>query len=522
MQKASLQRNSFLFASIVAFGGFVFGLDAALISGTVKFITADFGLSDLQVGTVVSAPGFGVIFALLATGYFADLLGRKRTLQIIAALYLVSAVCSTFAPSFETLVAARFLGGLAFTSLSLAAMYIGEIAPPDMRGKLVAMNQINIVVGLSAAYFINYWVLQASQSSAAWVTEWGFSTSTWRWMLGSEIIPALLWSMLLLFIPESPRWLVLKGRETEAKSVLTKLLPFEKIAPEITGIQESLKNESNKTSVAQQLKSLFDSKIRIALILGITFAIVQQITGINAILFYAPTVFEQLGLGTDAAFSQAVWVGICSVFFTVLALLLIDRIGRRPMTIFGLLWAVLSLALCAYGFHQATYTLTADDISALENLEPSKLQSMVGIVYESDVAFKEALREILGSMDAKKFESVLIQKAGTLPSTLILFGIMSFIAAFQFSVGPIMWIVFSEVFPTRVRGIAIPACALVTSIVSYLIQQFFPWQLTNMGARDIFLFYAVTTAIGLIALFKLLPETKNKTLEEIEATLAGK
>ncbi|MEM9885375.1 MAG: sugar porter family MFS transporter [Bacteroidota bacterium] len=513
-----MPNNAFKYAFIVAFGGFIFGLDAALISGTVDFVSSEFGLTDLQKGLVVSSPGWGVLLALLAAGYVVDKLGRKRTLQIIAILYLVSALCSTFAPSYWALVSARFIGGLAFTSLSLAAMYIGEIAPSHLRGQLVAMNQINIVVGLSAAYFINYLILQTSKLDAAWVADWGISTHTWRWMLGSEIMPALLWSLLLLFIPRSPRWLVLKDKLAEAKTVLAKLMPQEQIETEIVQIQESLAQENLKLSFSEQIKKLFDTRLKKAIIIGLTFAIVQQTTGINAILFYAPTVFSQLGLGTDAAFVQAVWVGVCSVIATVLALLLIDKIGRRPMTIWGLLWAVVSLGICAYGFHQATYTLTPEDVASIENLNPNQLQSMIGIEYASDVDFKAALKEKLGAASSL-FEGTLIQKAGTLPGTMILFGIMSFIAAFQFSVGPIMWIIFSEIFPTRVRGIAIPACALVTSLVSVLIQQFFPWQLTNMGARDIFLFYALTSAVGLVALFQLLPETKNKTIEEIEAEL---
>ncbi|MEM8525766.1 MAG: MFS transporter [Bacteroidota bacterium] len=514
-----MQLNAFRYAAIVAFGGFIFGLDAALISGAVRFITIEFNLSDLEIGTVVSAPGFGVLFALLVIGIVTDQLGRKRTLQIIAVLYVVSAVGSTFAPSYWALVVARFVGGLAFTSLSLAAMYIGEIAPAKQRGKLVAMNQINIVVGLSAAYFINYLILQLSQSEAVWVTDWGIKEHTWRWMLGSEILPALLWSLLLLSIPASPRWLVLKGRMAEARKVLAKLLPADKIDAEINNMQQSLSQKNDKLAFTEQLKSLFSPSLRKAVIIGFTFAVVQQVTGINAILFYAPTVFEQLGLGTDAAFMQAVWVGICSIIFTVLALLLIDRIGRRPMTIGGLLWAVLSLGICAYGFNSATYTLSAEGLSTLENLDVSKLEAMIGVEYSSDINFKEALKENLGIEAARGFEGDLIQRAGKLPSLLILFGIMSFIAAFQFSVGPIMWIIFSEIFPIHVRGVAIPVFAFITSLVSYLIQQFFPWQLTNMGIRDIFLFYAITSAIGLIALFKFLPETKNKTIEEIEAAL---
>jgi len=515
-----MSSKAFKYSFIVAFGGFVFGLDAALISGTVDFVSNEFQLNDIQKGFVVSAPGWGVLLALLIAGYMADSLGRKRTLQIIAAFYLISAVGSTFSPSFASLAAFRFLGGLAFTSITLAAMYIGEIAPANMRGKLVAMNQINIVVGLSAAYFINYLILQYSKSDAAWVSEWGLNTNTWRWMLGSEIIPVILWSILLLFVPKSPRWLVLKGKVDEARSVLSKLMPQDQIESEIIGIRSSLSKDIIKVSYLDQIKSLFDTKLKRAVVIGVTFAIFQQIIGINAILFYAPTIFKQLGLGQDAAFSQAIWVGIISVISTVFALLLIDKIGRRPMTLGGLLWAGISLTICAYGFSQATYVLTADDLALIQNLEVSKLKSIIGIEYGSDVAFKSAIQSGLGSIDANVFEGELLQKASKLPGSLILFGIMSFIAAFQFSVGPIMWIVFSEIFPTRVRGIAIPACAMVTSIVSVLVQQFFPWQLTNMGVRDIFLFYAVTSIIGLISLYKLLPETKNKTIEEIEAELA--
>ena len=518
MKKQHLK--AFWFAAIVTIGGFVFGLDAAVISGTVGFITSEFDLSDLQIGMVVSAPGFGVIFALLVSGYLADKWGRKRTLQLIAALYLVSASWSALAPDFINLVAARFLGGLAFTSLTLAAMYIGEIAPSNMRGKLVAMNQINTVVGLSAAYFINYLILQASNSSATWVSTLGIEQYTWRWMLGSEIIPAAIWLVLLIFIPKSPRWLILNSKIEEAKKVMAKLIPADKIESEINHIQESIAHAGGEHSLRAQLKKLFSPTMRAAFWLALAFAIVQPITGINAILFYAPTVFEQLGIGTNAAFMQAVFVGVVSLIFATLALLLIDRLGRRPMTLLGLLWAVLSLGLCALGFNNATYVLTPESLSSLgEVIDVNQLEPLLGVEHGSDVSFKRALRAAIGDTAVRDHGSVLIQAAGKIPVTLILIGILSFIAAFQFSVGPIMWIVFSEIFSTQVRAVAIPAFALVVSVVSYFVQQFFPWQLTNMGARDIFLFYAITSAIGLVALFKLLPETKNKSIEEIELLL---
>lgn len=514
--------TAFRYAFIVALGGFVFGLDAALISGTVRFVSVEFGLTDMQIGAVVSAPGFGVIFALLATGHIAAQIGRKKTLLIIAALYLVSAVTSTIAPNFAALVAARFLGGLAFTSLSLASMYIGEIAPSEMRGKLVATNQINIVVGLSVAYFLNNAILQASNSGAEWVEALGILDYTWRWMLGTEIIPAVVWLALLFLIPESPRWLVQKGRADEARAVMAKLMPTGKIEPTIREIQASAGHGHDQRSLKAQLGDLFDRRMRTAFWIGLTVATVQPITGINSILFYAPTVFEQTGVGTDAAFAQAVTVGFVSIAFTVLALLLIDKVGRRPLTLFGLAWAGASLIVCAWSFATATYTL---DAGALSNLvgdtNPEALRSIVGVDYFSDVEFKSAVQSAIGEAGLRENESILLQNAANLNARVILVAIISFIAAFNFSIGPIMWILFSEIFPIYVRSIAIPSFALVTSIVNYLVNQFFPWQLSNMGAAEIFAFYATCVVIGLVILFRILPETKNKSIEQIEAELAG-
>ncbi|RME73606.1 MAG: MFS transporter, partial [Verrucomicrobia bacterium] len=333
----SKERSAFLYAAIVAMGGFIFGLDAALISGTVGYITREFSLTDVQLGMAVSAPGFGVLVALPIAGVMANRLGRKRALQVIAALYLVSAGWSAFAPSFVHLVAARFLGGLAFTSIAMAAMYIGEIAPPRWRGKLVSMTQINIVIGLSGAYFINYLIQQASQSDARWVEVLGLSQYTWRWMLGSEILPALLWFALLAIIPESPYWLVYANRLDAARATLRRILPAEQIERHISEMLESMRlsHQESVHTFGTQLREIFSARMRVIFIIAITLAIAQQSTGINAIMFYATTVIEQLGIGTDAAFMQAIWFGITSVVFTVIGLLLVDRLGRRPLILWG-------------------------------------------------------------------------------------------------------------------------------------------------------------------------------------------
>ncbi|WP_020568216.1 MFS transporter [Neolewinella persica] len=512
--------KAFLYATIVALGGFIFGLDAAVISGTIGYITQEFGLTALQQGSVVGSAALGVLVALPFAGYACNAFGRKRTLQIIAALYVFSALCSALAPSFVTLVAARFIGGLAFSSISVSSMYIGEIAPPHMRGKLVSMTQINIVVGLSAAYFVNYLIQSLAGSGADWVSAIGLDVHTWRWMLGTEVLPALLWLGMLSIIPLSPAWLIYRGRKEEASQTLAKLLPAADVPEAVREMEASLGSDGAEQPAMEQLKEIFSPAMRTILIIGVTMGIVQQATGINAILFYAPTVFEQLGIGTDAAFMQAIWVGLTGIFFTVLAILLVDRLGRRPIILGGLLWIALSLALCAYGFSSARYNITDQAITEMAEVPGvEKLRGLVGQEFTSDIAFKDAVSDLLGVKVARENSSILLEKSGTLPAILILIGILSFIAAFHFSVGPLMWVLFSEIFPISIRGIAIPFFTLITSITSYFVQQFFPWQLETMGGTAIFLFYASMVTIGMIILWFYLVETKNMTIEEIQALL---
>lgn len=513
------KKRAFSYATIVALGGLIFGLDAALISGTINFINQEFGLTELQLGTAVSAPALGVLIALPFAGYACDALGRKKTLQIVAFLYLFSAVMSALAPSYWVLVVARFIGGLAFSSISLASMYIGEIAPPKYRGKLVSMTQINIVIGLSAAYFINYLILQYTNSDAGWVTSLGIKEHTWRWMLGTEILPALIWFFLLFRIPESPAWLIYKSKMKEANKVLGKLIPQDKIAHRIEETLNGLNNGGSKKTISAQLKTIFSKPMRTILIIATTIAIAQQSTGINAIMFYAPTVFEQLGLGTDAAFMQAVWIGLTSLVFTVLAILLVDRVGRRPMIIIGMVWIIVSLGLCSYGFSTARYQLKKEAVSELTEIPNyERLNALVDIEFKSDTDFKNALKESLGEADARDFSGVLLEKATNLNITLVLIGLFSFIAAFHFSVGPLMWVLFSEIFPVSIRGIAIPFFTIITSLTNYVVQQFFPWQLATMGSSAIFLFYAITVCVGLIILTFCLKETKNMSIEEVQKT----
>ncbi|WP_283430801.1 MFS transporter [Neorhodopirellula lusitana] len=534
----SYKTNALIYSTIVAMGGFLFGLDAALISGTIDYITAEFSLTPEQLGTAVSAPALGVLVALPFAGYICNQFGRKKAILLIAVLYLISAICSALAPTYWTLVAARFLGGLAFSSISLASMYIGEIAPPKLRGKLVSMTQINIVIGLSGAYFVNYLINHWATSGAPWVVNMGLDTSTWRWMLGSEVPFAIIWFGLLLTIPESPSWFVFQHRDEDAKRTLRKLMPEDEIESHVDEVRESIHKSTEDHSIKSQLREIFGKPMRLTFVIAMTIAVAQQSTGINAVLFYAQTIFKQLGIGSDAAFVQAIWVGLTSIVFTVMGLLLVDKLGRRPLIIWGMVWIIASLGICSYAFHNARYVVNEQTIAAMEAAETQdasmngtertalndvdRLNALAGVEHTSDIEFKQAIRGALGKEAANKHMGTLLDASIKINAKLVLFGILSFIAAFHFSVGPVMWVLFSEIFPVSVRGIAIPFFTIVTSLTSWLVQFFFPRQLESMGMTAVFLFYAGTVFVGLVILFFTLIETKNMSIEEIQVAMRPK
>ncbi|MDC0053845.1 sugar porter family MFS transporter [Gammaproteobacteria bacterium] len=512
-------------ATVVSLGGFVFGFDASVISGVVGFVSVEFDLTPIQSGFVVAAPTLSGVFGTMVIGPLSDALGRKKVLLVIAFLYLLSALASAFASSYMMLVTARAIGGLAFTSLMIAPMYIAEIAPARLRGKLVSINQLNIVIGLSAAYFANYYILGASESHASWVTDWGVDANTWRWMLGVEIVPAVIFFLGLFLIPDSPRWLISKGREEEAREVMGKLLPSDAIDTQIQLIRDGHDVESE--SLWHRVKGIFGPRMRLALVVGIIVGIVQQITGINAIFFYAPTIFEQSGIGTDAAFAQAALIGLINVVFTLAAIALIDRWGRKPLLLVGLSGIAISMAVCTYGFSQATYELTSEgllEIQQIENVEEhfdtSDLDNMLGVVYQSDVEFKTALSNSIGTSAAREFESQFIKSSTTMNAVLILLGIVGFVASFAMSLGPVMWALFAEIFPNQLRGVAISFVGMINSLVSFCVQLFFPVELSVFGAALTFFSYCVFAIIGLVLVAWLLPETKGKTLEELEVLFA--
>lgn len=508
-------------ALIVALGGFLMGFDASVISGVVGFIELEFSLGKLELGWAVASLSLAATFAMLAAGPLSDRLGRKPVLMIAAVLFAVSAIASALATSFPLLVAARIVGGLGVgMALIIAPMYIAEISPAADRGRMVSMNQLNIVIGISVAFFSNYLILKLGQSHADWAIALRFADWNWRWMLGLETAPALLYFFSLRRVPESPRWLLMQGKQDRALEVMGQVSTPEQAREELNDIMQSLAAERSKDTNKAGFATLFSKPLRLVLFIGLTVAIVQQITGINSVFFYAPMIFEQSGIGTDAAFMQAILVGLTNLVFTVLAMALIDRVGRKPLLIFGVSGIALCMLLLAWAFHSATYTLSGETIAALPaSIDQGQLLALGDLTFNSDVDFRLAVSEILGNSVFQEFESQLISASISLNPILVLMGILGFVACFAISIGPVMWVLFAELFPNRVRALAISFVGLVNSGVSFTVQLLFPWQLANLGNAVTFLIYGIFAVIGLFLIARLLPETRGKSLEELEKQL---
>ena len=499
---------------IVALGGFLFGFDAGIISGVMSFAGPEFDLSEIQAGWVVSAPSFAAMFAMLFSGRISDLIGRKKTLIFVAFLYAISAMLSAMAGSYEMLYIARIIGGIAFgAALVLAPIYIAEISTAENRGKLVSLQQLNIVFGFFAAFLSNYFFNKYNTIDSAFLTD----ENVWRWMLGVELIPAIIYFVFLFFVPKSPRWLYLNNDFAEAKKVLIKIHGVDRGSAEIAAIEKNIHSDENKSKL--KIKDLLKPSLRFILVIGLVVGVLQQITGINAVYFYATSIFKQTGIGTDAAFSSGVLLSTISVIFTFVAIYLIDRMGRRPLLLIGTAGIAVSLLVCAYGFNEATYQLSKEEINLFEFSDAEKLLPFADKLYDNDVEFKNELKEVLGTKIYSKNDGAILEAATTINANLILIGILGFIACFAFSLGPVMWVLLSELYPIKYRGLAIGVIAFINSLISSLVQLVFPWELSNLGNAFTFFLFGAVAFIGFFILLKILPETKGKSLEELELEL---
>lgn len=435
----------FFVSAIAALGGLLFGYDTAVIAGAIGFLETKFQLSPAMTGWAASSAIWGCVFGAMGAGYVSDRFGRKKTLIVTAILFAVSAIGSAIPRDLSEFVVARFIGGIGVGAASmLSPLYISEISPAEKRGMFVTLYQLAIVIGINLIYFIN--LLIAGAGNEQWNIDYG-----WRYMLGSETGPALLFLVALFFVPESPRWLASKNRDDEALKVLEKVNGVARAEAEMSEIKRTLKEERGTVS------ELFEPGLRTALLIGMFLALFSQITGINAIIYYAPEIFKSVGFGTESALLQTVIIGLTNTIFTFVAIRFIDRAGRRKL----LLWGISGMIVCLLG---------------------------VGIVFYFELS----------------------------SGPLLLIFILGFIASFASSLGPIPWVIIAEIFPTKTRGIAMSFAVLTLWIGVVLVTQLTPMLLKTVGGAGTFWIFAANAIFLLVFAWKMIPETKGRTLEEIE------
>ena len=559
-------------ATIVALGGFLLGFDGVVNGGAVPFYRISFGISDspLLIGLSSSAIILGAIFGNFTVGYIIDRFGCKPSLILTSILFMIGAGGTALAPSIIPFIICKFIAGLGVgIAILVAPMIIAEVAPPKQRGWLVSFNQLNIVIGLSVAMLSNYYILQTISDPDL----------NWRWMLGVGFFPAALYFLLLFLIPESPRWLIKQGRDEEGMKILVKAGGKAHAQEEYDKIKANLSNEDIVQS--SNLKELFSSKMRFVLLLGLGLAILQQLSGINAVLYYAPMIFESAGSGLDAAFLMAIVVGAAFTVATIISMFLIDRMGRRPLLMIGSVIMTISFFIVSYAFMQATYRLDNSDIQAIEtNLlaqyetvaqslmdnntfisEEDDLQ-LVSVVQKKplvddaevegkllDQSLIEVLKEFenqsftkevkffntlkagllnkyshnqekfIQSKFSESYKSLILNSAISINIYMVLLGIVGFIVGFSVSLGPVMWAMFSEIFPNHIRAKAISFVGAANAFTSFLVATIFPIELEYLGSANTYMIYGVFMALCLLFVYKYVPETKAKSLEDLELEL---
>ena len=494
-----------LISLIVALGGFLLGFDSAVISGAVKGITLYFEMSDAMLGFAVGCVIFGAMAGNLMAGPFADKFGRKKVLIIVAALFAISASWSAFATGYTEFIIARIIGGVGIGgAILIAPIYIAEIAPPKLRGSLVSFNQLNIVIGISVAYFSNYFLVN-------------YGDESWRWMLGVEAIPAVVYFLSLLTVPRSPRWLILKLNKVKlARKTLQKIGGEAYAEVTIAEIQRGL----DKKEVKGKLSDIFKNKYATIMIIALGIAFFQQITGINAIFYYAPTIFEQAGGSTDSSFLQAIVVGLTNLVFTLVAIWLIDRLGRKPLLLIGTTFMTIALLMASFAFYNATYDFNETTLNKVNDVEiKTALVPLNGKSFNSQNALFEEVKNSLNEEQFLNFKRNEITNFVQINATLVLIAILLYVAAFAISLGPVMWTLISEVFPNKIKGIAISIVGFFNSLISFSVTQVFPWELSNLGPTVTFAIYAFLSLCAIFFVYKFVIETKGKTLEEIEQDL---
>lgn len=428
-----------------AIGGLLFGFDTAVISGALAPIKGQFELSAAMEGWLVSSGLVGCMLGVAFTGLVADRIGRRKSIVVAAIMFLLSAITCTAGFSVSMLIAGRIIGGIGVGMASvLSPMYITEFAPARQRGQMVSYYQLAITVGILLAYFSNALLDTAPAQQL-------FQTEVWRPMFLVMAIPSLLFLIMLAKIPESPRWLMSVREKQQAASVLQQVMPAEEAAQAFRSIEEAAQRSAGRK------RSLLSAGIRLPLIIGIVLAIFQQFSGINAIIYYGPRIFEAAGFDNSNALLFQVVIGVVNVLATFIAVRWVDRYGRKRLLQIGLIGIVSSLVLCGILFHY-----------------------------------------------------------GWVQGPWLLVLMLLFIASFAFSLGPITWVIINEIFPTDVRAAAVSICTLTLWMAVAVVGQFVPWLLQQVGAAGMFWIFAGCSLFNLVFSTVVVKETSGKTLEEME------
>jgi sugar porter (SP) family MFS transporter len=438
-----MKKHSVLaWSMVVALGGFLFGFDTAVISGAEKSIQQFWQLSVMEHGLTISIALIGTVIGSLLGARPSDIFGRKNTLYFVAAAYLLSSIGTALADNWYLFLIFRLLGGLGVGISSVTApIYISEVSPADRRGRLVGLFQFNVVLGILVSYLSNYLISQGGEES-------------WRWMLGIQAFPSLLFIILIYFIPESPRWLILKKGETvKALEILRIINPLD-CDKELAAIQNS------KLSEGASNTSLFSGQYKTPIVLAVLFAFFNQVSGINAIIYYAPRIFEMAGLGAHSSLLSTVGVGLINFIFTLIGINIIDRVGRRVLMLVGSVGLIASLFLVAFTFYTGHFNGFAIPVY-----------------------------------------------------------MMIFIAFFAFSQGAVIWVFISEIFPNQVRAKGQTLGSSTHWVMAAIIAFSFPYLAETLGGAVTFSFFGVMMVCQLIFVWKFMPETKGRSLEQIETSL---
>ena len=451
---AALQTGSityvFLITIVAALGGLLFGYDTGVINGAIGPLKAYFNLDEVREGWAMGCALLGCALGAAGAGAISDRFGRKKVLILSAVLFFVSAIGTAVPTTLTMFILFRIFAGLGIGAASISSpLYIAEITPARIRGRMVSINQFAIVSGISIVFFVNYFI--ALQGDELWNQNHG-----WRWMFASGALPALVLLVLLFLVPESPRWLTKQGREDEALGILTRVNGSDQARTELAEIRDTLRHETGS------LGQLFQPGMKMVLVIGIVLAILQQVTGINVFLYFGTEIFKKMGLGTNAALLQTVVVGAVNLSFTVIAIWTVDRLGRKPLMMIG----STGMGICLLAMGLGAY----------------------------------------------------VQTTGL---WMLLF-ILGYIACFGLSVGPVTWVILSEIFPTRIRGRAMAVATVCLWIANYIVSQTFPmmdanpWLLQTFHRGFPFWLYGAFCIVLLLCVRAFVPETKGKTLEEIE------